>query len=252
MTASDPESDERGARPGPAEWSGDQRELARFSMVYKFAIDEVTTKINILREEFSQLHEYNPIEHVKARLKTPESIVAKARRRGCGPSLAALRDTVQDIAGVRVVCSFKSDVYSIFEMFTAQRDVTVVDVEDYIAVPKANGYQSLHTTVQVPVYMSQGAEDVFVEMQFRTVAMDCWASLEHKIFYKYDRAVPTGLLAELREAAETAAQLDERMERLHTEVAALPADRRSRPPGRLVTSSYLAGLATTPRPGIRP
>ena len=239
-------------RPGPAEWSGDQRELARFSMVYKFAIDEVTTKINILREEFNQLHEYNPIEHVKARLKTPESIVAKARRRGCGPSLAALRDTVQDIAGVRVVCSFKSDVYSIFEMFTASAMSRSSTSRTTSRCPRPNGYQSLHTTVQVPVYMSQGAEDVFVEMQFRTVAMDFWASLEHKIFYKYDRAVPAGLLAELREAAETAAQLDERMERLHTEVAALPADRRSRPPGRLVTPSYLAGLATTPRPGIRP
>ena len=201
---------------------GDDAAFGRFVTVYQFAIDEVATKINILREEFSQLHDYNPIEHVKVRLKSATSVRDKAARRGCAPTFAAVADEVRDIAGVRVVCSFVSDVYRIFEMFTGQTDVTVVDVEDYIAAPKPNGYQSLHTTVQVPVFLSHGAEHVYVEMQFRTVAMDFWASLEHKIFYKYDRDVPAHLLDELKEAAATAAHLDERMQRLHREVTALP------------------------------
>ncbi len=196
--------------------------FTRFSMIHKFAIDEVTTKINILREEFIHLHDYNPIEHVNARLKTPESVLAKARRRDCPLELDAIRANIRDVAGVRVTCSFVSDVYSMFEVFTAQADITVIDVEDYIAEPKSNGYQSLHATVQVPVFMSTGAEDVFVEMQFRTVAMDFWASLEHKIYYKYDRDVPTWLLDDLKEAAETAAALDRRMQRLHRVVSSLP------------------------------
>lgn len=196
-------------------------EFTRFSMVYKFGMDEITTKINILREEFTHLRDYNPIEHVNTRLKTPDSILQKAQRRGCGTSFDELREHIRDIAGVRVTCSFVSDVYTIFEMLTGQADVTVVDVEDYIATPKPNGYQSLHTTVQVPVFLSGGVEDVFVELQIRTVAMDFWASLEHKIYYKYNRAVPASLLAELKEAADTAARLDERMERLHRQVLAL-------------------------------
>lgn len=196
-------------------------EFTRFSMVYKFAIDEITTKINILREEFSHLHDYNPIEHVNARLKSPESILQKAQRRGSELTFDAIREHVRDIAGVRVTCSFLSDVYTIFHMLTGQSDMTVVDVDDYIASPKPNGYQSLHATVQVPVFLSGGPEHVYVELQVRTVAMDFWASLEHKIYYKYDRAVPAQLLTELKEAADTAARLDERMEKLHRQMQAL-------------------------------
>jgi putative GTP pyrophosphokinase len=196
-------------------------EFTRFSMVYKFAIDEITTKINILREEFSHLHDYNPIEHVNARLKSPESILQKAKRRGSELTFDDIREHVRDIAGVRVTCSFLSDVYTIFHMLTGQSDVTVVDVDDYIAAPKPNGYQSLHATVQVPVFLSDGPENVYVELQVRTVAMDFWASLEHKIYYKYDRAVPARLLEELKEAADTAARLDERMEKLHRQMQAL-------------------------------
>ena len=203
------------ARPG----------FTRFVMRYKFAVDEVTTKMSILREEFRELHDYNPIEHLNARLKTPESILAKALRRGVAPTFDDLRHHVRDIAGVRVICSFTSDVRTIFELFTGQDDVTVVDVDDYITHPKSNGYRSLHATVQVPVFLSTGCEQVYVEMQFRTVAMDFWASLEHKIFYKYDREVPAGLVEELREAAETATMLDERMERLHRKVASAGSSR---------------------------
>lgn len=197
---------------------GGHGELTRFLMVYKFAIDEVTTKVNILREEFTHLHDYNPIEHVTARLKSPESILAKVRRRDAEPTLDGIRATIQDIAGVRVTCSFVSDVHTIFGMFSDQTDVTVVEIEDYITEPKPNGYQSLHAIVEVPVFLSGGPQNVPVEMQFRTVAMDFWASLEHKIYYKFDRDVPAALIDELREAADTAARLDARMQRLHETV----------------------------------
>lgn len=194
------------------------RELARFLMVYKFGIDEMMTKINILRDEFTYAHDYNPIEHVKSRLKTPESILAKAARKGVEPSLDGIRANVRDIAGIRISCSFTSDVYRISDMITRQRDVRVVDVVDYIAHPKPNGYSSLHVIVEVPVFMSDRVESVYVELQIRTVAMDFWASLEHKIYYKHDRAVPSDLREELRLAAETARALDVRMEALHERV----------------------------------
>jgi putative GTP pyrophosphokinase len=218
----EPNASAAGSGPRPAvdrlDLQGGHGELTRFLMVYKFAIDEVTTKVNILREEFAHLHDYNPIEHVTARLKSPESIVAKVRRRDVEPTLDGIRSSIQDIAGVRVTCSFVSDVHTIFGMFSEQDDVTVVEIEDYIADPKPNGYQSLHAIVEVPVFLSGGPQRVPVEMQFRTVAMDFWASLEHKIYFKYDRDVPPELLDELREAADTAARLDARMQRLHRAV----------------------------------
>jgi len=195
-----------------------QREFTRFRLRYKFAIDELTTKIAILREEFEQTHDHNPIEHVRTRLKSPESIFAKATRIGCPPSIPDIQAQVHDIAGVRLTCAFESDVYWIADMLTSQSDVTVVEVEDYIAQPKPNGYRSLHLTVEVPVYLSDRTEQVEVELQIRTIAMDFWASVEHKIYYKYDGEVPPGLLDELRVAAATAHDLDVRMARLRASV----------------------------------
>ena len=204
---------------------GDQTRLAefrkaftRFGMVYKFAIDELTTKVRILQEEFTQVHDYNPIEHVTTRLKSVESLAVKAERKGVALTLASIQASILDIAGVRIVCSFVSDVYETFDLLTKQADVEVLDVEDYIANPKPNGYQSLHATIRIPVFLSTGAELVPVEIQFRTVAMDFWASLEHKIFYKYDKAVPAEILDELRETAAVASALDRRMEHLHRRV----------------------------------
>ncbi|MBP2209989.1 MULTISPECIES: GTP pyrophosphokinase [Rhodococcus] len=195
-----------------------QREFRRVLMVYKFGIDEMMTKINILREEFGFTHDHNPIEHVKSRLKTPESVVEKAVRKNLPLTLDAIRENIYDIAGIRITCSFVSDVYRIFDLITGQHDIRVVQVKDYIARPKPNGYRSLHAIVEVPVFMSDRVQPVFVELQIRTVAMDFWASLEHKIFYKYDKAVPAGLLDELRAAAATARDLDVRMEALHDQV----------------------------------
>lgn len=196
-------------------------DFTRFMMQYKFGIDEVMTKVSILREEFTQLHAYNPIEHVGSRLKSPESIVQKVQRKGIEPSFAAIREGITDIAGVRITCSFVSDTYRVFDMLTSQSDLRVVSVKDYIAEPKPNGYKSLHVVVEVPVFLSAGPVHVLVELQIRTIAMDFWASLEHKIFYKYRKEVPADLLAGLKDAADTAARLDADMERLHSEVTEL-------------------------------
>ncbi|WP_400999780.1 GTP pyrophosphokinase family protein [Agromyces sp. GXQ0307] len=201
-------------------------ETERFMQRYKFGMDEVITKLSILREEFSQAHSYNPIEHISSRLKSLDSVIDKMRRKGIAPSFEAIRATITDIAGVRVTCSFVSDAYRIAELLTAQEDVRVLKVKDYIAEPKANGYQSLHLIVEVPVFLSTGAHPVAVEVQIRTIAMDFWASLEHKIYYKFDRMVPDELLDQLTDAARTAAELDTRMERLHREVHGPPPPAR--------------------------
>lgn len=195
--------------------------LTRFLMPYKFAIDEVMTKLNILQEEFSQTGEYNPIEHVSSRLKDPDSIIDKMQRRGVPLETDQVRSTITDIAGVRVVCSFMSDVYRVFELLTAHSDITVYQVKDYIESPKPNGYRSLHLLLEVPVYLSSGPVQTIVEVQIRTIAMDFWASLEHKIYYKYqssESAVPRHLLQGLSDAAEQARQLDSTMEGLHVAI----------------------------------
>lgn len=194
-------------------------EFTRFTMPYRFALTEVTTKLGILREEFNEFHDHNPIEHVLARLKTPASIIDKARRVDCAMEFAEIEQAIRDIAGVRVVCSFVSDVYTMFDLLTSHPDIELVDLDDYIATPKPNGYRSLHATITVPVLQSHGIRNVFVEVQFRTAAMDSWASLEHKLFYKYDGHLPDHLRDELRLAAENAKTLDERMQQLRSEVA---------------------------------
>jgi putative GTP pyrophosphokinase len=193
-------------------------QFTRFMLEYKFGIEEVRTKIAILEEELTHLHDDNPIEHVLSRVKTPESILEKVRRRGTGGSFEEIRESVTDIAGVRVTCSFVSDVYRVFDMLTRQPDLTVRQVKDYIAHPKPNGYRSLHALVEVPVYLSDRMARVTVEVQLRTVAMDFWASLEHKIYYKFHNLVPDAMQSELREAADTAAVLDRRLEKLHQQV----------------------------------
>ena len=144
--------------------------------------------------------------------------MAKVRRKGCPLTLEAIREQIWDVAGVRVTCSFVSDIYRIRDLLVSQQDLTVLAERDYIAEPKSNGYQSLHLIVQVPVFLSDRVESVTVEIQIRTIAMDFWASLEHKIYYKYDRQVPGELLTSLKDAADTAAELDERMQRLHREL----------------------------------
>lgn len=198
-----------------------RHEFTRFMMRYKFGMEEVVTKISILRDEFTHLHDDNPIENVSSRLKRPDSIVEKMERKGCDPTFESIAESITDIAGVRVTCSFVSDVYQVFDLLAAQCDIKVLAVRDYIEKPKANGYRSLHALLEVPVFLTDGPVPVTVEVQFRTIAMDFWASLEHKIYYKYREEVPSELLDGLKESAETAAALDETMERLRTDVKSL-------------------------------
>ena len=193
-------------------------ELTHFLLVYKFGLAEIGTKITILAEELAHRGRGNPIEHVNTRLKSVDSLTSKARRIGCPMTLEAVRDRIRDIAGVRVVCSFVSDVYTVAEMLTRQEDVTLLQTKDYIAQPKVNGYRSLHLIVEIPVFLSDRVVAVPVEVQLRTVAMDFWASLEHKIHYKFEEDVPSALREELTAAATDAARLDERMERLHAQI----------------------------------
>lgn len=198
-----------------------RNEITRFLLTYKFALDEMETKIEILKEEFESLHDYCPIEHTKTRLKTPESIVSKVYRKGGDFSFQSIKEYVKDIAGIRITCSFLSDIYRVSEMLQKQSDIKVLEIKDYIKNPKPNGYKSLHLILEVPVFMSDRVENVCVEVQIRTIAMDFWASLEHKIFYKYNQSVPERLLQELKDAADTADELDHRMERLMNEVQSI-------------------------------
>ena len=207
----------------PDQLRGMQSQLQRFILEYEFALREIDTKIEILRDEFETMHDYNPIEHVSSRVKSADSIMAKVDRRGIPRDLAAIRAQITDIAGLRVTCSFTDDVYRLFDLLTQQEDIVLQTVKDYVAEPKPNGYQSLHAIVCVPVFLSTGKINVPVEIQFRTIAMDFWASLEHKIYYKYDGSVPAQLLAELKEAADIAAALDARMQGLHHQLHGIRA-----------------------------
>lgn len=211
-----------------------KNKITRFLMMYKFALDEIETKVEILKEEFQLLHDYNPIEHTKTRLKSPESILRKVSRKGCGMSLHEIRENIKDIAGLRITCSFISDIYAVKSMLEKQSDLKIISIKDYIKNPKPNGYQSLHMLVQVPVFMSDRQELVYVEIQIRTIAMDFWASLEHKIFYKYDEAVPEHLLKELKEAADTATELDKKMQRLHEEIESIKSSNKPEQPQLII------------------
>ncbi|WP_232821739.1 GTP pyrophosphokinase [Desertihabitans aurantiacus] len=195
-----------------------QKQFNDFMLGYKFAIDEVVTKIHILREDFNNTHDYNPIEHVNSRLKTPESILRKVHRKQHPVDVDSIRANILDIAGVRVTCCFLSDIYTVRDLVVSQNDLDVIDERDYISNPKPNGYQSLHLIMEVPVYRAREVSQVPVEIQIRTIAMDFWASLEHKIYYKYGGEVPAGLVSDLSQAAAAANSLDLKMEELHRQV----------------------------------
>jgi putative GTP pyrophosphokinase len=204
-----------------------REQFTRFGLVYKFALEEISTKVNILKDEFRLIHDYNPIEHVNTRIKSAESLIKKIQKKNIPFSLEAIKENIRDIAGIRIICSFVSDIYRISEMIQAQSDIEVVEVKDYIKNPKPNGYQSLHIVMKIPVFMSDRVERVFVEMQIRTIAMDFWASLEHKIYYKYNKQIPEHLTKQLKEAADTVAELDRKMEDINNEINILKENDKS-------------------------
>jgi putative GTP pyrophosphokinase len=195
-----------------------RRAITRMMVDYQSGLDQVTTKLVILQREFERTHSYNPIEHVYSRLKSLESILDKAQQRGGEPSIESVRALVTDIAGVRVICGFTSDVYRVQRILCDQPDITLGGVQDYIASPKTSGYRSLHLQVEVPVFLSAEVLSVPVEVQIRTIAMDFWATLEHKIAYKYGGAIPDKLRDGLTAAAYEAAHLDDTMENLNNQI----------------------------------
>lgn len=190
------------------------------NLVYNSALKEIGTKLEILNDEFQHVHQYNPIEHIKSRIKKPESIVKKLKKHGYESTIGNMVKYVNDIAGVRVICSFTSDIYRIAEMLINQNDIKVLSVKDYIMNPKPSGYKSYHLIVSVPIFLSDRMVDAKVEIQIRTVAMDFWASLEHKIHYKFEGNAPAHIKRELVECAVMVSELDAKMLSLNEEVQA--------------------------------
>ena len=179
--------------------------------LYNAALKEVETKLEILNDEFQHVHQYNPIEHIKTRIKTPESIVKKLKRYGYETSVENMVKYINDIAGVRLICSFTSDIYRLAAMIGNQSDLKVLSIKDYIKNPKESGYKSFHMLVAVPVFLSDSVVQTKVEIQIRTIAMDFWASLEHKIYYKFEGHAPAYISEDLRACADMVSELDDRM-----------------------------------------
>lgn len=186
--------------------------------LYNSALKEVGTKLEILNDEFQHVHKYNPIEHIKTRIKTPESIVKKLRRYGYEISIENMVKYINDIAGVRLICSFTSDIYRLAEMIGNQSDLKVLSIKDYIKNPKESGYKSYHMLVSVPIFLSDSVVDTKVEIQIRTIAMDFWASLEHKMKYKKDVENAESISEELKYCADLICQLDKRMQQIRNRI----------------------------------
>jgi len=213
----------------PAELKDSQQEIhgiiQKFALPYKelmsyyrCAMMEVETKFRVLNEELSLEYDRNPIETIKTRLKAPESIGRKLSEHGYPFSVESIEQNLNDIAGVRVICGFPSDIYTLSRAFLRQDDVTLISKKDYITSPKNNGYRSLHLIVGIPIYLHDEKRLMKVEVQFRTISMDWWASLEHKIRYKKDVNITNALSRELKECAEEAARLDDRMEKIQNRI----------------------------------
>ncbi len=196
--------------------------------LYDSALREINTKIEILNNEFLHVHNYNPIEHVKSRIKSAESIVKKLKRDGHEATVDNMVKYLNDIAGIRIICSFTSDIYKIADMISNQNDVKVLMIKNYIANPKPNGYKSYHMVVSIPIFLSDGPVETKVEIQIRTIAMDFWASLEHKIYYKFEGNAPSYISEELKECADMVNMLDERMLSLNEAIKALEENEREK------------------------
>lgn len=193
-------------------------------LVHKFAIEEIKMKLTILDEEFANIHDYNPIEHIRYRLKKPVNIIEKLERIGLEPTIENARTKIFDIAGIRIICAFTADIYAVLKLIERQSDMKIVDIKDYIKNPKPNGYKSLHVHVEFPVFLSSGVVPTRVEIQIRTIAMDFWASVEHKIYYKFREKAPNDIQLQLKECADIISQLDDRMFKLKQDIRGLEKD----------------------------
>ena len=207
-------SDNRATLSNPDAIYKSMLEFQQLLMLYDAGIKQITTKIDILKEEFNTKNLRNPIETIHSRIKDPLSIIEKLNRKGLNISYKNIVSNLTDVAGVRVVCPFISDVYHVAKMISEQDDVAVLTVKDYIKEPKQNGYRSLHLIVNVDVYLSEQKHIIPVEIQIRTIAMDFWASLEHQLHYKKDFKMPENVESELKNCADIIAQTDARMQEL--------------------------------------
>lgn len=193
-------------------------------LLYDAALKEVSTKLEILNNEFKLAHQYNPIEHITSRIKTPQSIAKKMRHNEKELTVENIVKYVNDVAGIRIICSFTSDIYRIADLIAKQSDIKVLKIKDYIMCPKANGYTSYHMIISIPVFLSDRTVDTKVEIQIRTIAMDFWASLEHKIYYKFEGNAPEHISKELRECSDIVAYLDQKMLSLNEEIKGFSRD----------------------------
>ena len=194
------------------------RQFQQVMMMYTCAIREVKTKLEVLNDELSVRNQRNPIEMIKSRVKKPMSIVEKLQRRGLPISLESMVDHLDDVAGIRVICSFVDDIYEVADMLVRQDDITVVAIKDYIKNPKPNGYRSYHMIVEIPVFFSDCKKPMRVEVQIRTIAMDFWASLDHQLKYKKEVLNEKEISEELRQCAEVIAQTDQKMYEIRQQI----------------------------------
>ena len=202
----------------PPEWRELVDGFVTMRCRYQSALREVKTKLEILNDEFQTRHSRNPIHHMEDRIKRPESIARKLQRKGLPLTPQSAMDNLRDIAGIRVVCAYRDDAYTIARLLTSQDDIHLLETRDYIASPKANGYRSLHLIVEIPIFLSDGKLLVPVEVQIRTIAMEFWASLEHQLRYKETAAIPETLNQQLYDAAEKIAALDGEMQHIHDQM----------------------------------
>ena len=205
----------------------DAHEFAVVYNLYESAVKQLALKFEILNSEFNVLYDRNPIHHIESRVKSFESIVAKLEKKGLPLTMEAAKSGVNDIAGVRVVCSYIEDVYRVAEMFERQKDVEIIRRQDYIQTPNYNGYRSLHLDIRVPVYLSDRTEYVGAEIQIRTIAMDFWASLEHDIRYKANNStLPEGINEEMCVCAEKIAEIDRQMQDMYKRIKASEQEKK--------------------------
>ena len=197
------------------------RDYVELQHKYSAAIREVQTKLEILNEEFKVRYDHNPIHHIESRLKSPQSMFTKREKNGIDISLKAAIENLNDIAGIRVVCCYIDDVYKVADILLSQDDISLIKKKDYIKNPKPNGYRSLHLVLSIPIFLSDHKEKIPVEVQFRTIAMDMWASLEHKLRYKQKKELPEDLKLDLKKCADEISAIDEKLQSIHIDIQKL-------------------------------
>lgn len=200
---------------------GDSQEIVVMTRLYDAAVRQLVLKFEILNDEFKVLYARNPIHHIEGRVKSLPSIAAKLLKKGQPLTIEAAKRNVNDIAGVRVVCGYIDDVYRVADMMARQADIQLIRRQDYIQTPNYNGYRSLHLDIRLPVYLSDRTEQVIAEIQIRTIAMDFWASLEHDVRYKVDKAkLPAGINEEMLTCADRIAEIDQKMQDMYRRIKA--------------------------------